>query len=83
MSDTNYREIINDDKSLALFLRCMQKFDKHFCNAMASGEDYTLRLELRGDGGRLLHCRVLTDGFERPKGAKRPAERQPMRVVSP
>jgi len=57
----------DDDESLAIFLRAMGKFDKHFCNMMAGGLRYTLRMELQGDKGMMIHCRVSVDEFERPK----------------
>lgn len=60
--------VLKDDKDLAIFVRNMAKFDRFFCEAMTSGIDFTLKFEVRGDGGRLLHCRVGNDGFERPIG---------------
>ena len=66
MDKPNYQEIINDDKSLAVFLRTMAKYDKSFCSLMADGDDFTLRMEIRGDKGKLIHCRVHNDSFERP-----------------
>jgi len=67
MNGNGYREAIQDDESLALFLRSMKKFDQRFCDAMASGEDFTLRMEVHGNKGVLIHVRVQDDGFERPK----------------
>ena len=64
-----YQDVLCDKESLAQFLRGMAKFDQFFCNAMARGEDYTLKLEVHGNQGKLIHVRVLTDGFERPKNA--------------
>lgn len=71
-----YRNIIKADDSLALFLRAMQKFDKFFTDAMISREDFTLRMEVRGDKGNILHVRVMTDGFERPKGVTSPFRKE-------
>ena len=62
---TNYREVLKDDESLANFLRNMKEFDEQFCDAMASGRDFTLRFEVRGEGGKLGHCRVMTDKFDK------------------
>ncbi len=67
---TNYRDVLEDDESLAVFLRSMSEFDQEFCDEMASGSDFTLRLEVRGDKGKLVHCRVNTDRFNRPPGSK-------------
>ena len=78
--DSGYREIIQDEEHLALFLRNMAKFDRFFCDAMASGIDYTLRLEVHGAGGRIAHCRVYNDGFDRPVGAPRPRKERAGKV---
>ncbi len=60
-----------DDKSLAIFLLNMKKFDQCFCNMMAAGVDFTLRFEVRGNKGELIHCRVQEDGFDRPPGVEK------------
>lgn len=44
----------------------MGKFDKKFCDVMANRTDFTLRLEVRGNDGKLIHCRVSVDEFQRP-----------------
>jgi hypothetical protein len=49
----------------------MSKFERRFCASMMSGGDFTLVLEVRGDKGLLLHSRVKSDEFERPKGVKK------------
>jgi hypothetical protein len=69
--ETDYRKTLKDDESLAIFLRGMAKFDHYFCDAMAQGEDFTIRLEVTGNKGNLLHCRASADGFERPPGVER------------
>ena len=65
-----YRDIIKDDKDLALFLGQLSKFDKRFCEHMMDGVDYTLKIEVHGAAGKLVHCRVMSDHFARPPGAK-------------
>lgn len=67
MPNDRLKKALKDDESLAIFLRGMAKLDHRFCDSLAGGEDFTLKFELRGDNGRLLHCRVLTDEFERPQ----------------
>jgi len=49
------------------FLKQMQAFDRAFCDHMAAGTDFTLRLEVHGCKGDLIHVRVHSDGFERPR----------------
>lgn len=65
-SKTRYREILHDDGDLAIFLRNMAKFDRQFCEMMTEKLDFTLRFEVHGAEGRLAHCRVYADGFDRP-----------------
>ena len=55
----------DDELSLALFLRKMAEFDSRFCEAMVKKSDFTIRLEVRGDKGNLLHVRVYTDDIEK------------------
>lgn len=65
--DCNYREALKDDESLALFLRNLKKFEQAFIDMVVSKKDFTLRLEVRGDQGNLLHCRVSSDHFDKPR----------------
>jgi len=62
---SHWRELLKNDDDLARFMRSMQKFDHLFCDLMNKGSEYTLRLEIKGRKGRLLHCRVGTDEFDR------------------
>jgi hypothetical protein len=61
-----YHEVLGPGESLAHFLSAMRDFDKSFCDSMASGADFTLKLEIHGDGGKMLHARVTSDVFRRP-----------------
>ncbi len=63
----DYRDALQDDESLATFLKAMRNFDKQFCEMMTDGTDFTLRIEVHGCKGELLHVRVNSDGFERPR----------------
>jgi len=54
----------------------MQRFDQHFCDLMAAGVDFNLRLEVHGNKGELIHCRVYHDGFERPSGVEARVDRK-------
>ena len=66
--DKSYKDVL-DEQALVEFLLSMRDFDAAFCKAMNDSVDFTLRLEVRGDKGKLLHCRVDTDSFRRPKTA--------------
>ena len=61
----DYKDVLPDDASLVVFLRNLRAFDRKFCDAMSQGLDFTLRLEVRGNHGRLAHCRVSRDDYDR------------------
>ena len=73
MKPTNgFVEALKDeDESLKLFIKKMAQFDKQFCELMAGGSDFTLRLEVHGNKGSVLHVRCYTDDTERPNSAGR------------
>ena len=56
-----------NNKSLKMFLRNLAKFDRAFCDAMADRIDFTLKLEVKGNKGTLIHVRVSPDIWERPE----------------
>jgi hypothetical protein len=74
--DTNYREVLQDDESLCLFLKSLKKFDQAFCDHIADGDDFTLKIEVHGNQGKMLHVRVSSDGFKRPPGVEREIDRK-------
>lgn len=59
---------INNEVDLSLFLKKMAKFNEHFCSLMFDRIDFNIRLEVRGNSGKLLHCRLMIDDTERPAG---------------
>ena len=63
---SDYRSVLGNGESLSHFLSAMRDFDKGFCDAMASGADFTLKLEIHGNSGKMLHARVTSDVFRRP-----------------
>lgn len=58
--------MLGNGESLSHFLSAMKDFDRAFCDSMASGADFTLKLEIHGDKGKMLHARVASDVFRRP-----------------
>jgi len=60
------------DGSLLLFQEKMMSFDRKFCDVMAGGEEFTIRLEVRGDKGKVVHCRVYNDEIGRPRNNSKP-----------
>ena len=61
---------INDDESLKLVLKKMAEFDKKFCELILKRTDFTLRLEVRGNAGEIVHVRLNADDVARPKGSQ-------------
>ena len=70
-SEKGYHEILKDDQSLETFLVAVREFNEFFCKHMFEGQDFTIRLEARGNQGVLLHARVYSDKVARPKGAEK------------
>jgi len=68
---TPYHEVLSDEESLRLFLRNVQKFDKAFSDAMVEGTDFNLSLEVHGNNHKLIHSRVKTDRWDRPKNSEK------------
>jgi hypothetical protein len=73
-SPPNYRDVLKDNASLADFLSAMQDFDRAFCDSMATGADFTIKLEVHGCKGELLHARMSADSFRRPSGSEKRVE---------
>lgn len=65
-NDTGYEKVLKTKEMLAVFLRQLKKFNDSFCRLMMGGEDFVLRLEVRGCNRKLIHMRVYTDETERP-----------------
>lgn len=59
------------NESLEVFTRQMQSFNQKFIDAMAGQVDFTLKLEVHGNKGCLIHARVQDDAFDRPSGAEK------------
>lgn len=54
----DYREILQDDESLLIFLKKVRQFNSRFCEMMNNGEDFHLSLEVSGSKGELAACRL-------------------------
>ncbi len=72
----SYEEVLGKGESLDMFIRGMVKLERRFCEAMMANEDYTLKLEMHGAAGKLIHCRMTADGFERPRNASTRVEKR-------
>ncbi len=76
---SGYQKVLSDQESLGQFLRSFEDFNRQFCDLMTSGVDFTLKIEVRGDKGELLHCRVDSNQFRRPEGVDSDRSRRPMK----
>ena len=54
------------DQTLSLFNREMQKFNTAFCDNVNMKKDFTLKVEVRGDKGKLVHIKLTDEAFTRP-----------------
>lgn len=64
---TELQKVLKEDSSsLDILIRQMAKFDKAFCDNMAAGTDFVLKLEIKGDKGKMVHCRADSIVFDRP-----------------
>jgi hypothetical protein len=64
-----FHRAIEDNESLSLVLRKIAEFDSKFCELMAKGSEFTIRLEVRGNVGEIVHVRVNADDLSKPRGS--------------
>ena len=69
-----YGEVIKDNESLGLFMDSLAEFNQFFCDRMAAGDDFTIKWEVHGCKGELIHSRAENVGFKRPHGVERRVE---------
>lgn len=75
--------VLKDDESLKQFVAAMHDFNQMFCDAIADKVDFTIKLEVRGNLGELLHAKVDAGRWRRPKGVeKRIDQRQRDMAIS-
>ena len=60
-------DVVGDDESLMLVMESIQEFNDYFCKFMVNRADFTLRLEVHGNVGEILHCRAYIDVRKQPK----------------
>jgi len=65
------KDLFKDDESLNIFVRQMAKFDQAFSDNMVSGVDFILKFEIRGDEGKMIHCRSDSSVWDRPLAGKK------------
>lgn len=61
------QKVLEDDEvALNLLLKGLKKFQDRFCDNMNLGRDFTIRLEVNGNKGRVNHVRCYLDEIDRP-----------------
>ena len=65
-----FLKVMKDKGDRELFIRQLADFDRKLCDVLVEQMDFTLRLEVHGDKGRLCHARVHSESFLRPPGEK-------------
>lgn len=63
-----YRGVFETEEALKIFTRNMQDFDNEFCKLMFSRKDFILKMEVRGNNGKLVHVKIDPQSWDRPRG---------------
>ncbi len=66
----HFRKILGDEEGLALLLRGLKEFDEDFQSAIRRGDQFTIKLEVHGNRGKLIHCRSSNDALSRVEKRK-------------
>ena len=64
------------DESLEQFLAAMREFNQAFVDALVSGVDFTIKVEVRGNCGQMIHAKIDDQSWRRPRGVEKKVERQ-------
>lgn len=75
MSETGVGALLPDE-SLEQFLAAMRDFNQAFVDALVSGVDFTIKLEVRGNCGELLHAKIDDQSWRRPRGVEKRVEQR-------
>lgn len=72
MAEANYKKVFSgNNEALRIFEEGVAEFVSQFCRNMVSGRDFTLKVEIHGDAGKLIHFRSFDDKFARPSGKQK------------
>jgi len=72
----SYRDVLSDDESLVTFLRNLKEFDDLFVNLMTMQREYSLKFEVHGNKGRMIHCKVSYTACDRPDSTQRAIQKE-------
>lgn len=65
------KEIQEDERAVQMYAYNLAEFDQMFSKVMMSRKEFTLRFEIRGNQGRLIHCRWGVDTHDRMSEEKK------------
>ena len=65
-TDDERRKAFPDDNDLACYLRSAAKCERKVLDNLTTSDDWTVRLEIRGNRHGLVHCRVDESDIDRP-----------------
>lgn len=72
----DYKRLLQNDDSVEMLRESMGQFQRNLFEAITSHVDFTLRLEIHGNQGEVLHYRVHADAFRRPPGVEKRIEKK-------
>lgn len=55
-----------DNKGLKLYMEKRSRLEELFLRNITQGEDFNVRMEVRGVKGRVLHVKITTDEIGKP-----------------
>lgn len=76
MVDGKVKEVLKDQDTVVAYTKAMQEFNQKFCDAMASCVDFTIKLEVHGNVGELIHVKVDSNSWRRPRSAERKRQKK-------
>lgn len=65
------KDSIDNKEVLTILSEQIKQFNELFCALMFKGANFTIRLEVRGNKGEMLHARVYMDDMKQPNGAQK------------
>ena len=67
--------VLARDAGLEIYLAALDEFQTAVVEELTDGQDFTIRLEVRGNKRELLHVRVSRDHIGRPSGVEKRIQR--------
>ena len=65
-----------DKQTMAILLEGFGEFQSDLYRSLTKQIDFTVRLEIHGNKGEVLHCKAHKDNFYRPHGVEKRIEKK-------